>query len=100
MIRAFPILILTLATLAARALSLAWEYPAADEVTFTVYRSGDLVTWQPLTNTGKTNIALAVVPGKAFYYVTASNFWGESDPSNTVGTPAIAQHPSGLTITR
>lgn len=34
-----------------------------------------------------TNAVLPLLPGAYFFYATASNFWGESEPSNQISTP-------------
>ena len=77
--------------------TLAWDYPSA-EVTniaaFKVYQSEDvsrpLREWPLLTNvSGALQVSFLLEPGRHFFFVTASNFWGESDPSNVASTPAL-----------
>ncbi len=77
--------------------TLCWEYPAAEQTPdlhFRVYHSTNpdlpLYKWTPLTNTAGTNcsITVPVERGRHFFYITASNWWGESDPSNIASTPA------------
>lgn len=46
------------------------------------------------TTVGATNVysaPLTNVPGQWFFFCTASNLWGESDPSNVADTPPQAQ---------
>lgn len=50
-------------------------------------------------NGSQTNLTLTnVVRGQAFYYLTASNFWGESLPGEAVSTPKLATEVGTLTI--
>lgn len=81
-----------------RSLTLAWDYPeyddATNKLTFKVYASDTLnpPNWQvagTVEYPTKQITLQNVTPGKRFYYVTASNFWGESDPSNVAQTPAM-----------
>lgn len=90
-----------------RSLSLAWDYPASAQSTdlvFKLYHSSDLsvpqTNWLVLTNVAGTNLAvtLSVIPGAHFFYLTASNWWGESGPSNLVLTPPVAVSPSNTVI--
>ncbi len=77
--------------------TLSWDYPAAErtpDLQFRLYHSTNsdlpLYKWTALTNTAGTNcsITLSLQPGRHFFYVTAVNWWGESDPSNIASTPA------------
>ena len=58
--------------------------------------------WPLLTVVGGTvsNTSLTMQPQQFFFYVTASNFWGESIPSNVANTPSPATNVAGVTITR
>lgn len=82
--------------------TLAWNYPEPNDIeTFVIYSSDEANTplpWAKLMEVpGKDKDGKPVTeytikpiaPGKHFFYVTAKNFWGESDPSNTAGTPGI-----------
>ena len=91
-----------IAASAALALTISWDYPAdeMDGITFYVYETTNVIggNWAIKTNTTATNVSFAVAPGKRFYRATASNFWGESDPSNIINTPEVAKMPANLTI--
>lgn len=87
--------------------SLSWDYDTnnAPDV-FKLYTSTDITT--PTTNwtlvaTVSGNIHNATISNipaqQAFYYVTASNWWGESNPSNIAGTPQIPGAVSNLQMT-
>jgi hypothetical protein len=79
-------------------ITLAWNYQQ-DIDAFYVYQSTNVTAampWQPCTNTAASSVTIQVMPGRMFYYVTASNFWGESGPSNTIGTPAV---PAATNVT-
>lgn len=75
---------------------LLWDYPP-DQVTnvnFVVHYSTNLnlilTNWPVVITTYTTNVDFDINPGAYFFYVTASNFWGEvSPPSNVVNTPAV-----------
>jgi hypothetical protein len=78
--------------------SLSWVYTNPPPDVFKVYQSTNLappLTWQviltvPGTNSlGQvtTNASFSVVPSNYFWMITASNFWGESLPSNSPGVP-------------
>ncbi len=74
---------------------LLWDYPVDADTTFNIHYSTDLAvpmtSWLVLTNVSTTNVDLDITPGKMFFYVTATNFWGESDPSNVAHTPGVYQ---------
>lgn len=92
-------LLILLCALTAFAVTLQWNsQPEADS--FYIYHSIDLTNWSVLTNTTGTNVTLPLAPGIHFFKLTASNFWGESTFSSTVGTPSPATNPSGLAIRR
>lgn len=72
-------------------ITLSWN-PQADVDSFYLYGSTNLnapMPWPAVTNTPGTNsqITIQILPSQQFFYLTASNFWGESGPSNTVRTP-------------
>jgi len=88
-------------------ITLAWDYPAADLSTglvFRVYHTTTITTpvanWAVITNVAGTNLSvtLTVTPGARFYVVTASNFWGESDPSNVASTPELPRSDVNLRL--
>lgn len=86
-------------------ITLAWDYPTNElgmDLTFRVYRSGDLRNWTLLTNVVGTNatVAVQVQPGQHFFAMTASNFWGESDFSAVASTPPLPRSDSKVSITR
>jgi hypothetical protein len=72
---------------------------------FKLYHSTDpavpLAQWTPLTNIAGTNLSvtLNIEPGVHCFFLTASNWWGESDPSNVASTPAPPRS-GNLTIRR
>lgn len=77
--------------------TLAWDYPAAEvtpDLKFNLYHSDDpalpLQKWVLLTSVSGTNLTVTVriEPGRHFFYLTAQNWWGESNPSNVASTPA------------
>lgn len=78
----------------AKDLRFEWDYPDASPDAFCLYSSTNLAL--PLTNWAKVTTAPgdsrtltlpAVEAGAHFYFLTASNMWGESDPSNVAATP-------------
>jgi len=80
-------------------ITLAWN-PQPDADAYYVYASTNVAApmpWAPITNTPALvapSVTIQPVPSRMFYYVTASNFWGESGPSNTIGTPAVVTNSS------
>jgi hypothetical protein len=84
-----------------------WNPPASGSPDlYKLYATNDaaapLNTWPLLTAIpgNVTNASLSLVPGQVFFYLTASNFWGESGPSNITNTPAVLTNASRLQITR
>jgi hypothetical protein len=89
--------------------TLAWDYPASElstNLTFRVYSSATMqlpiTAWPVLTNVVGTNLSVqvTVAPGQRFFFLTASNFWGESGPSNLANTPPLPRDMTNLTINR
>ena len=80
---------------------LAWDYPPEEvaKVTFNLYSTTNLssTNWTVLTNMVGTNVVIPINPGMAFFFVTASNEFGESLPSNTV-TATVARAIGTLKI--
>jgi hypothetical protein len=90
-------------------IELTWDYDYEQAVwdqrypvTFRVYQS-ESVTGPYEVKLETTNRAVNLeLPyrGRFFFYVTASNFWGESWPSNTNNTPMPAGVPKTLNLRR
>ena len=88
-------------------ITLAWDYTVSDitpDMIFKIYHSTDVAAtnWPLMTNVSPPalSVQLTILPGAHFFYATASNFWGESDPSNIAKTPGTARNPTNLTIRR
>lgn len=82
---------------------LAWN-AQPDVDAFKVYGTNDisapLSSW-PLLATVPGSVPeafLPLAPGKMFFYVTASNYWGESLPSNVTNTPSALTNVGGVNI--
>jgi hypothetical protein len=71
-------------------------------ITFRVYHSTNLVRpapWDYYAEVQGTNLLrTTLVPGVHFMYCTASNFWGETSPSNIAGTPPAPEFINTLRI--
>lgn len=85
---------LALVPLIPTTITFSWtSQPGVDS--FNLYTSDTLqlplTNWLLLTNILGTNSSFSVLvtPGPQFYYLTASNFWGESGPSVVVSTPPV-----------
>jgi hypothetical protein len=98
---------LLLTTLAASAFTLTFVWsPNAPEEEITSYQlysatnvTGPYTLRAATTNGAQTNLVLTnIVASRSFYYLTASNLWCESLPSNTVTTPAPAKSSTSLVI--
>ena len=86
---------------------LNWNYPVSElstNLSFVIYSSTNatlpMTNWTVLTNVvgTATNITLNVVQGENYYAVKVKNFWGESDFSQVVSTPAVPRSGIALTI--
>jgi hypothetical protein len=83
---------------------LLFYYPPEQltNVTFNVYHSINiavpLTNWSILTNISQTQVDLDVIPGEHFFYITATNFWGESGPSNIANTPSVPLNSANGTL--
>lgn len=86
------------------AITLYWDpNPPAEEVQVYVVRQATNVLgpWSIVATPTTTNTIITLpVPGKWFWFVTASNFWGESVPSNTNSTPLPAGKVQATKISR
>lgn len=78
--------------------SITWDIPKdslGSNASVQVYTTTNILTplnqWTMVTNVPAiTNLVqISIVPGKAFYAATFSNFWGVSDFSNVTGTPPL-----------
>jgi hypothetical protein len=82
---------------------LLWDYPAEEVagVTFKVYFSTNMSTpasnWGLVTNVTGTNVVVPISAGNGFWFVTASNEFGESGLSN-IATSTVARNVSGVKI--
>jgi hypothetical protein len=81
----------------------AWSYPTNElstNLTFKLYASPDvtvpLTNWAVLTNVVGTNLQVTVplAATNLFFFLTASNYWGEGNPSGVVSTPAPPRNGS------
>ena len=90
-------------------INLSWSYPTNEfdtNLVFRVYSSTNatdfLTNWSVLTNVVGTNLSatVTIAPGARFFFMTASNFWGESNPSEVASTPALPRSDSRIGITR
>lgn len=82
---------------------LEWEpSPTNQQVTaYYIYRANAVSgPWACVASATTTNYALAMTPCEAYFYVTASNFWGESVPSNILSTPPVTASKTNVTIKR
>lgn len=77
---------------------------AAEEVTaYRLYAATNVAGPYTLvgttTNGTQTNLTLTnIVRGQAFYYLTAANFWTNSEPSEIVNTPKLVSPVDGTTL--
>ncbi len=74
-------------------ITLAWDYSSNDADVFKLYSSTNiaipLTNWTLAATTSGTNRFVTVsniVARQQWFYVTASNWWGETYPSNIAGT--------------
>lgn len=97
------LLLFSLAAFAAvkNSAKLEWDYSAAEvlAVRFNVYSATNVAgPFTVFTNVAGTNVVIPITEGAHFYYVTATNEWGESDPSN-VASATVVRRGQGLRIT-
>jgi len=88
-------------------ITFAWNYPSNVQVdVFKIYSSTNvnlpLTNWALISTVPGTNATanFLIQPGIWFFYCTASNFWGESGPSNITNTPAVATNPVSPYLSR
>lgn len=67
---------------------------------WTYLTSAPAVTVSGTNSWPTTNLVVTMTPGMFFFYLTASNFWGESGPSNGTSTPAVPGTVTGDIIHR
>jgi hypothetical protein len=84
--------------------TLSWtNAPADQEVTAYYVRQATNITgpWTVVVATTNTQRTITLPSqGRWFWFVTASNFWGESIPSNTNSTPIPAGKVQDVKLTR
>jgi len=77
-------------------IKVVWQYDTNNlPDVFKLYSSDNIITPPPLWTLEQTiagtnlSTTITVFPSKKFYYVTASNIWGETGPSNITNTPSV-----------
>lgn len=96
-------LLLCALPLGAATVTLMWDAsPGPQEVDgYRVYQSTNIAgPWSLVATTTATNVSLNVTQAAYFWYVTATNFWGESDPSNLAHTPDNIRSVNKTKVTR
>jgi len=87
--------------------NLAWDYPTNElstNLTFKLYSATNIAspvaTWPLLTTVVGTNLSvtLPIDAQQRYFVMTASNWWGESIPSNVAGTPPLPRSDSKLSL--
>lgn len=93
---ALPVLFLRAAVPSPQNITFTWVYPTNltpdDSLVFKIYSSASANApkpWAVMSTAPSTqrSLVVSVAPSQKYYYIAASNFWGEADPSNVVGTP-------------
>lgn len=76
--------------------------PDSDGVqAYKLYQATSVIgPWTHVASTANTSLVVNLAPGQYFFFVTASNFWGESGPSNITNTPTVASNITTLRIQR
>lgn len=106
--RTAAIIALLLGSLHGAEVKIDWDYPQDEMGTNLVFiisshtnANEPLTNWFRIVVPGTSTTARAVmVPERRFFFVTASNFWGESGPSNIADTPRPATNVTGLKLTK
>lgn len=86
--------------------TLVWDYvaPVSDDLVFVLRQSANLNTpiaqWNIVATIAGTNRAFTfgMLPGAQFFTLTASNFWGESIPSNVASTPTLPAIATNISL--
>ena len=89
-----------------KTLTLVWDNPPDLDTNcvINIYASTDasmpLAQWTWRTNVPypQNSVTLPIFPGRQFFAVTTSNYWGESDFSNVATAPGLPQTPPNLRI--
>lgn len=89
-------------------ITLAWDYPTNElgtNLTFKIHSHTNVTA--PPQNWAVTEVVgtaamvrVTMVPERRFWFVTASNFWGETPPSNIADTPKPTTNVTGLKLTK
>lgn len=85
--------------------TLEWNgSPSVEEVKgYAIWHATNIAgPWERITNSigTETNATVNVPVGVHFFFVTATNFWGESEPSNIAWTPPKASAIEKVKIER
>lgn len=91
-----------------KSITFAWNYDVANEspdLVFQLRYSATVdapIPWPIIATIPGSNrtYTVSLPPGRGYYYLTAGNIWGESEPSNMVTTPPPPQSNLGLTVGR
>lgn len=83
---------------------LEWNCPSnavpAEVGSYSVWWATNIIgPWAKITNVVSTNATVQVPVGANFFRVTASNYWGEAQPSNIAWTPEQSGDVEKLRIT-
>lgn len=89
-------------------ITLTWDtYPSNAADVLKVYSSTNLSfslsNWPLIATVSTTNVSLTIsniVSQQCWFYMTASNWWGESPPSSVVGTQQTPGSVSNLRISQ
>jgi hypothetical protein len=75
-----------------RVLRLVWDAnDPEEEAQYIIYSAPEAAgPWSKVAHLSETTWTITAVGERMFYYVTASNAWGESDPSHVTNTPCRA----------
>lgn len=76
--------------------TLAWDTQTATNLVYRVYEISGPVTNLLATTTNLTTTLTNVLAAPHRWFVTASNMWGESDPSQPLVVPGAPQPPANL----
>jgi hypothetical protein len=96
-------LLITVSAAFAKDISMAWfpNDPTEEVKLYRIYMTTSAAgQWQLVGQTNGTSWTTNIPPGQVWFNVTASNFWGESEMSNTLGTPAQGKKVTGVIVTK